>query len=166
MRSGTAARICRDHYNPTTGKLTFTTKYDEKLTLPVTSEIAALFELCDLGDSEPFVRQLHSHEKSNPPLKRGDYHRQSYSSHLDMLFKQLRISLDIHRRIVPHDLRRTTAVAVYRHTRNVRKVQAILGHRNLTSTIWYLDHDLEPVEVELLETVKKPYIVHRSEMTA
>jgi integrase len=81
-------------------------------------------------------------------------------------FVALRRSIGITRKLTLHDLRRTTAVAMYRYTRNIRSVQALLGHRNMQSTIWYLDHDLEPVAVDTLETIKKPFIIHRSEKEA
>jgi integrase len=51
---------------------------------------------------------------------------------------------------------------MYRHTSNVRKVQALLGHRSMQATIWYLDHDLEPVEAEDLETIKRPHLVRKA----
>jgi site-specific recombinase XerC len=57
---------------------------------------------------------------------------------------------------VPHDLRRTTAVAMLRATHDLRDVQAILGHKNLTSTMWYLDHELRPVKRSTLELIKRP----------
>jgi integrase len=159
IRSGTAVRLAPEHYDPHRRKLTFTTKYGEKLTLPTTTEVEAMLDDCDMRNPTPFVRQLWAGT-------RGDPSPRTQQIRLLHSFRLLRLRLGIERRITPHDLRRTTAVAVYQHTRNVRKVQALLGHRNMNSTIWYLDHDLEPVEVELLETVKKPFIVHRSEKTA
>ena len=117
---------------------------------------------CDLGDPEPLARQLWRRvsriRSKNPDTADQDsYERQ---------FKQLRIALGITRRIVPHDLRRTTAVAMLRATGDVRKVQALLGHRSLQATIWYLDHDLEPVDLETLEAIRLPFIVQRKEKTA
>jgi len=53
-----------------------------------------------------------------------------------------------------HDLRRTTAVRVYRKTRDLHTVQAVLGHVDLASTVYYLDHDLKEVPRLLLEAVK------------
>lgn len=40
--------------------------------------------------------------------------------------------------ISPHDLRATAAMRVYRHTRDVYAVQALLGHVSLASTQRYL----------------------------
>ena len=161
IRSGTAVRLAPEHYDPVRRKLTFTTKYGEKLTLPTTNAIERMLDDCDMRNPEPFVRQLwQNYRRVNLPPQRTDQLR------LLQAFARLRRRVGIERRITPHDLRRTTAVAMYQHTRNVRKVQALLGHRNMNSTIWYLDHDLEPVDVEILETIKKPYIVHRKEQPA
>ena len=85
---------------------------------------------------------------------------------LTVQFVKLCKAQGIQRRITPHDFRRTAAVRIYKHTGNLRKAQALLGHKNLASTFWYLDHDLEPVDVEVLETIKKPYIVRKEEKTA
>lgn len=40
--------------------------------------------------------------------------------------------------INPHDLRRTTATALYRNTKDLRAVQQYLGHDQMTSTLRYL----------------------------
>ena len=79
-------------------------------------------------------------------------------------FAKLRTRAGITRRIIPHDLRRTTAVAMLRQTTDIRDVQALLGHRTLNSTIWYLDHDLRPVNRSTLELLKRP--AWRKERTA
>lgn len=162
MRSGTAAKIAPRHYDPSRRILAFTTKYGATLTLPTTSEIDALIKQCDLNDPEPFARQLwrkasHLRRTREESADQDSYERQ---------FKQLRLDLGINRRIVPHDLRRTTAVAMLRASGDVRDVQALLGHRSLQSTIWYLDHDLRPVAREVLETIKRPFLVKPKEKTA
>ena len=165
IRSGTAARLAPEHYDANRKTLTFTTKYGEKLSLPTTKDIETLLDDCDMRNPEPFVKQLWHQQPGN-----GHPHRSALarSQHLTLLaaFSRLKAKLGITRPLTPHDLRRTTAVAMYRHTHNLRKVQALLGHRSLQATIWYLDHDLEPVEIETLETIKRPFIVTRKERTA
>jgi integrase len=157
IRSGTAARLAPEHYNPVRRCLSFTTKYGEKLTLPVTEEISELLAQCEPASTVSFVRQLWRREKPhgsfNPYAKTADQ--------LNANFRLLRARLGITRKLTPHDLRRTTAVGMLRLTGDVRDVQALLGHRSLQSTIWYLDHDLRPVSPEALETLKRPFIVHR-----
>ena len=80
--------------------------------------------------------------------------------------RALRLSLGITRKLVPHDMRRTTAVSYYKLTRNLRKVQTLLGHSSLQATIWYLDNDIEDVDVADLEEIKRPFLVARKEQTA
>ncbi len=160
LRSGTAAKVGPEHYDPQRQKLTFTTKYGARLSLPVTAEIAELIGQCDMRDSWSFVRQLWSVRLRNhggPPLTSS----QNNTCALRERFQKLLKDCGITRRIVPHDLRRTTAVAMLRHTGDVRDVQALLGHRSLQATIWYLDHDLQPVHAHTLEALKKPFLMQK-----
>jgi integrase len=163
IRSTTAARLGPENYNPARRELRFRTKCGERLTLPVTEAVRVLIDQCDMSNPDPFVHQLWMQE----PHNRGPQPRPSSdAATLRRHFTALRRSIGITRKLTLHDLRRTTAVAMYRYTRNIRAVQALLGHRNMQSTIWYLDHDLEPIAVDTLETIKKPFIVHRSEKQA
>lgn len=58
IRSGTASRIGPRNYNAASRELRFTTKLGERLTLPVTAEIAAYIAQCDPADPSPFVRRV------------------------------------------------------------------------------------------------------------
>lgn len=161
LRSGTAIAISPAHYDAHMHLLTFTTKCDEHLTLPVTAELQIILNACDQDTQKPYVAQLWDryHKTARLPGRLTTYSVNRLRNNL----QRLCVDIGITRRICAHDLRRTTAVAVYRHTRNIRQVQAVLGHKNLQSTLWYLDHDLEPVELDTLETVKRPFIVARKE---
>ncbi|HXR39038.1 MAG TPA: tyrosine-type recombinase/integrase [Terracidiphilus sp.] len=160
IRSGTAAAIGPDHYDPTRRTLRFTTKKGARQTLPVTGAIQELIDVCDLRDPRSFVRQLHLTEKRHGNGRAPDPRQQS-EGQLDHTWRKLLTAAGITRRIVPHDLRRTAAVAMLEETRDIRDVQALLGHRSLQSTIWYLDHDLRPVELATLERIKRPYLVRK-----
>ena len=140
IRSGTASKLAPQHYDRKMRTLTFTTKYDARMCLPVTRKIEALIDEClDRGDPlTPFVFTL------NP---RGHVH----THNLRAGFRRLCRKAGIHRRIILHDLRRTTAVRVLDITKDVRQVQAALGHSNLLSTMHYLDHRLATVSRDLLE---------------
>lgn len=153
VRSGTAARIGPEHYDPQRRKLSFVTKCDEHVTLPTTGEIETLLNSCDMHSPEPFVRQLWTGRRDASPS--------SAHKALGYSWRRLCARLGITRRIVPHDLRRTTAVAIYRHTGDLRDAQAILGHKNLASTLWYLDHDTRPISRATLETIKRPFLVQK-----
>jgi integrase len=156
IRSGTSSRIAPQHYDPRRRTIQFTTKLGEKLTLPVTKEIGDLFDSCNLGNPQPFVRQLHHalHPEWTPQYNLDS--KSGYAHTLGVAFIRLRRSLGITRKLTPHDFRRTTAVKLYEATGDARDVQSLLGHRTLASTIWYLDHDLRPVSRANLELIKNP----------
>jgi integrase len=166
IRSGTAAKISPRQYDKATGFLRFTTKKDAHLGLPVTAEIADILNTCDLQSTVPFVTQLRQRIRPNRANQQAGYILNA--TQLRHQFRRLRERLNLPKRIIPHDLRRTTAVALYKQTHDLRQVQALLGHRSLQSTIWYLDHDLEDVDLATLEAIKKPTpaIVWRKEQTA
>jgi integrase len=155
IRSGTASALSPRHYHQHAGTLEFTTKYQERATLPVTDAVRELIEACDQTADIPFVRQLWTQNHTGRRLQPEAKHR-SFNVTLHIQFQQLLKSAGITRRITPHDLRRTTAVAMLDYTKDVRAVQALLTHKRLTSTIWYLDHNLRPVQRQTLEFIKRP----------
>lgn len=143
MRSATAAAIAPDNYNAGVGAVTFRTKFGTWQTLPVTAELAALFASApaNVPSSTPYVCALH-------PL--GKIGRDGIRQHLQRVMKRVGIT----RRFTPHDLRRTTATVIYTQTHDVRIVQAVLGHKQLATTLYYLDHRNTPVGVSTLELAK------------
>ena len=150
IRSGTASRLAPAHYDQQRRTLTFTTKMGERLTLPTTRAIETLLNDCDMRNPETFVRQLW------PRHRKTTTHPQTCDQDtLQTAFRKLRRALGL-RELHPHDLRRTAAVAMYRHTHDLRDAQALLGHRSLNATLWYLDHDLRPVNRANLELIKLP----------
>lgn len=154
IRSGTALRLAGHNYDPHEGTLRFHTKCDERLTLPVTDEIATILRTCDPQSGQSFVAQLwHRHNRTTH--QPGTLKTYTLTS-LGRTFRQLCKSAGITRNIRPHDLRRTTAVKLLEETKDLRDVQALLGHKNLESTLWYLDHDLRPVSRRTLEILKRP----------
>jgi integrase len=163
IRSGTAGRIGPEHYDAERRTLRFKTKYGAHLTLPVTDAARELIESCDMHSRDSFVRQLQRRNHTHGAPPDPDIHE---PGPLDRQTRDLLRAAGITRRITPHDLRRTTAVAMLEHTHDVRDVQAILGHRSLQSTIWYLDHDLRPVSRQTLEAIKRPFLVSRKEKSA
>ena len=151
IRSGTAAVLGPEHYDSARRELTFTTKYQERQRMPVTAELAAMLDTCtDMG--MPFVAQLpRSNAASRQPLH--SMGRMSANG-LRKAFAKLRKKLGITRKLTAHDLRRTTAVRVYDATKDIRAVQALLGHGDMGSTIWYLDHHMTQLSAETLEAAK------------
>lgn len=161
IRSGTAVMLTPHNYDQQSCTLRFRTKYDEKVGLPVTGELAEILDSLDLNSSLPFITQLRRIEEPRAAARMlsdvVDPRR------LRKELRMLRAKLGIDKRIIFHDLRRTTAVTLYKRTRDIRKVQALLGHHQLQSTFWYLDHDLEEVDLADLEAIKRPFIVKRKE---
>ncbi|MBS1805289.1 MAG: tyrosine-type recombinase/integrase [Acidobacteria bacterium] len=157
IRSGTVTKIAPEHYNPENQTLSFVTKKDARVTLATTAAVREIIAACDLSNPLPFVTQLRQCEAGT----RGRHmkHAQVHAAIIAREFTALRIEAGIIKRITPHDLRRTAAVATLRYTNNLRTVQSLLGHRSLQSTIWYLDHDLYPVDTQTLEAIKKPHLV-------
>jgi len=153
MRAGTAAKITPNQYDKKEKTVTFTTKYDSHQTLTVTEEIARIMGIEGLNGSEPYVRQLARMVPRGRYGKVGQDGEMGYNT-LAMNFKKMREDLGITRKLTAHDLRRTTAVKVYKATKDLRQVQALLGHADLTSTLWYLDHHMTPVTVATLELAK------------
>lgn len=143
IRSGTAVKIAPHHYNPERRELSFRTKFDSAQTLPVTNELAAIFESCKGDSATPYVGQLSpgGHLQHTSALNN---------------FAKLRRKVGITRRLTPHDFRRTTAVATYQITKDLRVVQALLGHSELATTLHYLDHRNTPVGKSVLELAKLP----------
>jgi len=142
IRSGTAARLTPANYDARTRRLTFTTKYDARLSLPVTDRLAFLLDECAPFPHTPFVHSL------NP---RGHAHVHN----LRAAFRRLCKRVGILRRLTLHDLRRTTAVKTMDLTHDIRMVQAVLGHSNLQSTLHYLDHRMTEVPRSLLQSASE-----------
>jgi len=153
IRSGTAVRIGPDNYNSERQTLSFTTKKDAHVTLAITQAVRDLIDGCDLSDPRPFVTQKRCEE-----THRARYMKRPWMD-VTILHKELqalRKRVGITKRIIFHDLRRSTAVAMLRDTHDIRAVQSLLGHRSLNATIWYLDHDLTPISRSTLERIKRP----------
>lgn len=150
IRSGTALNLGPGHYDSQRRTLTFTTKMGERLSLPTTAEIETMLDSCDMRSADSFVRQLWRH---HPRVSRR---APLTANALRIAFHRLRLRVGITRSLHLHDLRRTTAVAIYKHTGDLRDAQALLGHRSLAATLHYLDHDLRPVKRSVLEIIKSP----------
>lgn len=144
MRNATAASISPADYDAEKGAVTFRTKFGSWQTLPVTLELAGIFaRVAHVGKvTTPFVALLH-------PLGRV---AKTWPS---QKFTLVRRSVGVTRKLTAHDLRRTTALHVFEQTRDVRVVQAVLGHKQLSTTLYYLDHRNTPVPLDVLELAKQ-----------
>lgn len=155
IRAGTAAMLGPSNYDRQTGLLRFRTKYGNAQVLPVTGGLRSLLNECT-DPALPFVAQLsrgkHWTGSTMGPMgtKRGGMNYQG----LSRAFLNLKRSLGITRKLTAHDLRRTTARTVYKASGDLRIAQALLGHTNLSSTVWYLQDAHEEVDLKLLELAK------------
>lgn len=161
IRSGTAHRLSGSNYNPATGILRFRSKGQAAQTLPATDAIRAMLDPLNHSSPVPYVWQLRAQERTCQRHV-SSYNRMS----LDHDFHALRLAAGIAHRITLHDLRRSAAVAILNHTHDIRVVKDFLGHDDLKTTMWYLDHDNTPVRKETLEAIKRPFLVPRKEHTA
>lgn len=141
LRKSTAAKVCPNDYDAERREISVTTKYANKVTLPVTEELAVLFATCKGEASVPYVAQLSRCGRIA-------------ASTLALALNKLRKECGITKQLTSHDLRRTTAKTVYDLTKDLRIVQAVLGHKDLQTTLIYLDHRATPVQVATLELAK------------
>ncbi len=142
IRSGTAERISPQHFDAEANQLTFRTKYGRSVSLPVSKPLRELFALHAAEPHVPFVAALNPRTRTG---RRPAHHRS---------FRDLLKSIGITRQLTFHDLRRTTAVRAYELTRDLRMVQALLGHKELAHTLYYLDHNSTPVSLDTIEAVR------------
>ena len=162
MRSGTASRIGPNNYDPRRRELRFTTKCDEALTLPVTAEIAAILDTCDHSSPLSYVQQLGFRQQQT---RGGQFKANPTRYSINCRFRRLLNSLAIRQNLRPHDLRRTSAVAMLEATGDLRDVQAFLGSPRCTPPC-YLDHDLRPVKPPHSRTHQAPTRRRSEEQTA
>jgi len=153
LRAQTALSIAPQHYNRESQTITFATKFGTWQTLPVTAQLQKLFAAVAPGADPlmPYVVLLHPrHKVSLCTLRQCFYRAMSKAG--------------ITRRITPHDMRRTTAKEVYENSgKDLRLVQAVLGHKQLASTLHYLDHRNTPVPLAALELAKLNPITERKQ---
>ncbi len=132
LRHRTATRIALGNFDRHTRSLTFTTKGNVHQTLPVPNHIAAIFNAMpeDTPRDIPLINFLRTqHDGGNQPGKNPRLYRS---------WVKLKHKLGIRPELRVHDLRRTLAEDVWNATKDIRVVQAQLGHRSPTTTARYL----------------------------
>jgi integrase len=159
IRHRTAARMEVSNYDPHTRSLKFTTKGNTHQTLPVTDTIAdTIATVVHLDPHTPIVNLLRTpHHPGHAPGKSPRFLKQ---------WKKLKAQLNIRPELRIHDLRRTVAEDVWEATKDLRAVQAQLGHRNIATTARYLANrvqlqDLRPI----LDKVQQQRLNRRTERT-
>jgi integrase len=128
LRFSEACKTAPKNWNRQDHTITLRTKGDKPRVLPLSPILEALFASAAAQPGEedlPFIALLSGQRK----LSRSGIRQQ---------FKSLREKAGIPRDLNPHDLRRTTATALYRQTKDLRAVQQVLGHASIATTAQYL----------------------------
>jgi integrase len=132
LRHRTALSITPSHYNPQSKSLTFATKGGVQQTLPVTPELALTFEfLPPTAPADLSVVAILSHT-TNPPR------------YISAQFNRLKKLAGVRPELRIHDLRRAAAETAWTATKDIRSVQALLGHRSVATTSRYLHNRTQP----------------------
>lgn len=152
LRITEARKLGPGDYSAEAGTITYRKKGGKTHTLPVTPEIAALFDSAPEAPGKSFIAALRGDERlhqtenlTDPTLRRA--------------WVALRKKAGVNQKLRPHDLRRTVAVSLYDLTKDVLAVNKLLGHTNLASTFHYLaPHDpgkLRPLVHQLFRPTGK-----------
>lgn len=156
IRHRTATRIALQNWQPLTRSLSFTTKGNKHMTLPVTDAIAEVITSlpADADPKVPIVNLL------RPPKAEG--HPPGKNPRFIKAFNNLKKKLGIRAELHIHDFRRTAAEDVWEATHDIRIVQAQLGHHSPITTVRYLANkvqlaDLQPVlaKVEAMRAARR-----------
>ena len=146
LRISSALKFAPIHYDSETQTIHLGAKGGETIHVPVTAEIAHVLKHTNPPTQDcPYVAAL------NP---RGLGNLLTINA-VQYQFRKLRKHCGIDRQVTFHDFRRSTSDRAYSLTGDLRIVQTLLSHRNLSSTVAYMQNRLEPVTSELLETLKR-----------
>lgn len=113
--------------NATPQSIAFKAKGGETQSMPITPDVAAAIRNAPPGDPTiPLVARYYG----KPVTKAVAHHA----------WLKLKKRAAVNQNLIIHDLRRTTAVTAYELTKDLRAVEQILRHRNLSTTTRYLEH--------------------------
>ncbi len=125
LRHKEAQSITPRHWNSKKQTIMFERKAAAKSELPLPPELTTMFQLAQEQDPDaPIIQTLG-----------GSAHPESY---LTKKLAAMKLKAGVTSAATIHDLRRTCARELYDQTRDLRLVQQLLGHRNLSSTLEYV----------------------------
>ena len=144
FRRSDCMRIAPIHYNAEKRTITIDQqKTGTKVSVPVSQRLAQLLETAP------------THSPTTPfyVLWKGD----AITAHgVTSAWLTLKKKAGVNRQLWLHDLRRTLAVSMYEISKDLRVVEAMLGHNSLNSTVRYLEHK-DPAKLRpYLEALQKP----------
>ena len=139
LRHTTALSITPRHYNPIDKTIFFTTKNGFQQQLPVTPEIAHTMQFLPptASPDNPVYATLNGYQ-----TERGKRSRAMHAA-----FRKLKLDTGVRLELRIHDLRRSAAETAWAATKDLRAVQAILGHTNIATTNRYLHNRTNPDEL-------------------
>ena len=154
IRAGTAVRVKASDWDRQNDVLRLTgMKHGSALVTPITAELKA--HLQAIERESPHNPEIPYVVRARPPQMQtiGFNDPRHYAQSMTARFRRLTTKLGI-RDVRTHDLRRTFAERLYRHTNDLRIVMDALGHRSLRSTVAYLQRTTVQLTPELLERIK------------
>lgn len=143
LRHGTIARFSTNNCDFGRRLISGRTKNNAQYSLPMTQRLyeRLLWACAGAQDAtEPLVWQFHSGQ------------RKAFHPHyMSMMLRKAQLTAGIAGRWTFHDIRRTAARALYERTHDLRKVQRLLCHASLQTTLWYLGNNAVEIAAEDLE---------------
>ncbi len=124
LRFNEAMHVTPRFWNEESNTITIEVKGGKTRTLPLTPEITSLLGATRHGDPDESCVSILYGKPIAPETVRSNFYRIQLACGLTNL--------------TPHDLRRTTATALYEASKDLRAVQQYLGHSDMTSTLRYL----------------------------
>lgn len=159
LRHTTALSITPRHYNPIDKTIFFTTKNGFQQQLPVTPEIAHTMQFLppNANPDNPVYATLNGYQ-----TERGKRSRAMHAA-----FRKLKLDTGVRLELRIHDLRRSAAETAWAATKDLRAVQAILGHTNIATTNRYLHNRTNPDELRhTIEAMSRIREQHARQATA
>jgi integrase len=145
LRNAEARHVGPAEYNHAEQTITYRKKGGQHHQLPVTPEIAAMFEAAP--EPPPGCNAWSFVERwRGRPLGKGP---------IESAWVALKKRAGVRAELRAHDIRRTTAVSLYTLTRDIRTVSHLLGHENLVATCQYLAY-ADPKELRPLLAQMRP----------
>lgn len=146
LRHGEAVAMTPAHYNPADRTLAFKRKMGGTSHIPVPIELQPAIDLARTMDPHESILVSLGMKKSDDP-------RDLIGRRWRAAVKKAKANPNLH----IHDLRRTIATELYAHTKDLRAVQTLLGHRSMSSTILYIA-PMDPDKLRsLMEELKPTY---------
>jgi integrase len=145
LRAGTATKLTAANFNPATRTITARTKRSRTVQVVCTARVANLIaqalHMRTLNPAKTDATLCSLLTPSRKPLTYDALLHQFHAAQTAAGLTNIRF----------HDLRRTMAINVYRLTRDLHAVKALLTHTHLNSTMWYLEGEAEMPAISILE---------------